>query len=1026
MSLRQSLNRALTISELYGSVSNDDERCDVSQCITAWKTRHTTLRESDFEDMLKLRGYSPERYAQCLNRNRKISNDSMLQWQRDVLSIWEYNTHCEPFSDVSSADLISAFAPFMAYAADELLADISKASYVADRHAILAALLSALGKRLLSAGVKTLILEMNRERILGHLSGESGQERKHDYCVKLCDPAYREALFGEYPVLARFSAQTVIDFVRFCGRFLHHVELNRRSLSERFGLGEDFIVDDLILDSGDLHDHGSSVIIMTVGESRIVYKPRNLSTHVLFGRLARRCERTEAFLPMNVSQVLECGEYGFEEFVETRDCAVPEEVCRYYRRYGQLMGLIWLLHGNDMHYENIVPSGEYPQIVDFETVVTNKPKFAGRKDDAAGTVQKIIEHSLEYSALLPSQVPINAQGKTIDVSALDPSQQTMPALCPQIMSLDSDDAHYEYHAMKLDKSSHVLTLGGKPVDPYRYRDEISRGFDAAIGALSDIGVEELRGIVKDDITIRILVRPTNSYARFLDFMHHPSVLHDMRDVEAILENLYVFPFINKDIYLSEYDQLLSGNIPIFRSSTSSRSLTDPDGRIIGNACEQTPKKIILSKRMRIRQLAVLQSRIIRNALGMCSTRTPIPTPSDWNDRDYAYAVAEEIMKESVTDDRSGTVAWISSKRTDFDGAFNLSVNSNELYLGQTGTALLFLELARQARDSRYSLFGNVCMESAFRFEAASPTQSAFSGGLSRSYGALRFLGEARNARLSRELSTMIRTLPEYARKYLTDDGTLPFSTHLDYVTGASGMEMLMLVAHRALGDDSILDQVQKMAFRIIGETHSRWNGIGADDFLTFPSGAAHGMEGMAVVFWRLYTVFGDPEFIRFARELWHRAGLRRQTQKEHSITKWCRGDIGVLWAQNELDSETSPEGERFFNGGTRRVFSSKGEIGTMLDKAVWADDTVCHGRCGAIDTLISCYNATDDEWYLDHARHLMNGMLGEACERGGFRLGHVPEFVDLSYFLGPVGVAYTMLRVQDPTVPSILSLEMRQ
>ena len=49
----------------------------------------------------------------------------------------------------------------------------------------------------------------------------------------------------------------------------------------------------------------------------------------------------------------------------------------------------------------------------------------------------------------------------------------------------------------------------------------------------------------------------------------------------------------------------------------------------------------------------------------------------------------------------------------------------------------------------------------------------------------------------------------------------------------------------------------------------------------------------------------------------------------------------------------------------------------------------------------------------------------QARSSGRFRLRQSREFVDLSYFQGPVGVAYTMLRLNDPSTPSILALETR-
>lgn len=1025
MPLCTQLNQALTIAEHY---SHDfDLECSPTDetWLQRWRSRHTALRDSDFDEMLNLRQYTPFGYAHCLNRDEP-ADGSHTTWQRDVMSVWKYNTHCDAFSDASVADFISVFAPFLAYAVDGMTSVFDNLPYASNRQNVMSELLATLGKRLLRIGAKTLILEMNRERQAGHLQGDDEFARKHAFCVKLCSPTYREALFGKYPVLTRFCTQATLDFLCFCKQLLGRLSDNQTTLTDRFNLPKSFELEHVQLDEGDLHDHGASVAILTVSGRRIVYKPRALAMHRMFDALAHRCERQEGFLPLQVPGVLDCGDYGFEEFVESRDCSTVDEVERYYRRYGQIMGMVWLLNGNDMHFENIIPHGEYPQIVDFETVITNKVMFERHNEGAAGIVEDTITHSLAYSALLPSGMPVNATGERIDVSALSPEPQKMPAVIAQAVETDSDHAHYEHREIQLDKTSHVLNLNGMAVDPQPYKEAILDGFNVAVNALACIGTDELLDIIGTDGRIRVLIRPTNSYARFQDFIYHPAVLSDMRDIEAILENLYVFPFTNKRIFISEYNQLLNGDIPLFTTQVSSTAVIGADGTVIEGACRQSAIDVIRTRHEHIRDEAGLQRRVIRNALGMPSSRKPLPMPKDWQDTDYACAVAEELMAEAVTDDATETIAWLSSDRTDSPQQSGLNVGSNELYLGQTGTALLFEELGQRTHEERYSTFARRCVESTFRFQTASPTQSAFSGGLSCGYGALRLLAHDDSGALRRNLRDIVQAMPRYTAEYIKDDATLAVNLHVDYVTGAAGVIVLLLAMHELLSDDAILDHADRLGQQMITAVTSRWDDIAADDDFVFPYGAAHGLEGVALAFWHLYGATEECEYARFAHEAWNRAAWRREMQRTCSLTKWCRGDIGVLWVQNELDSVSGPNGEPFFRRDEERPFPTRTSIDTLLSRAVWNDDTVCHGRCGAIDTLISCYRSTNDVWYLDRARQLINDMLAEAYGEGSFKLGHIPEFVDLSYFLGPVGVAYTMLRVQNPTVPSILALEVNR
>ena len=65
----------------------------------------------------------------------------------------------------------------------------------------------------------------------------------------------------------------------------------------------------------------------------------------------------------------------------------------------------------------------------------------------------------------------------------------------------------------------------------------------------------------EDTTVRVLVRNTSAYARFADFIHHPSALKDMLDVEAILENLYVYPFRDKRILQANTGRCSPGTSP---------------------------------------------------------------------------------------------------------------------------------------------------------------------------------------------------------------------------------------------------------------------------------------------------------------------------------------------------------------------------------------------------------------------------------------------------------------------------------
>lgn len=187
------------------------------------------------------------------------------------------------------------------------------------------------------------------------------------------------------------------------------------------------------------------------------------------------------------------------------------------------------------------------------------------------------------------------------------------------------------------------------------------------------------------------------------------------------------------------------------------------------------------------------------------------------------------------------------------------------------------------------------------------------------------------------------------------------------------------------------------------------------------SGLYDGMAGTGMFAAELYRRTHDERW----RDLCTRMMRSLMRRKDRGIT-YSGFTSGLSRSYCALRmANAGADGERFFEDESGRAFPDKADITALLGNADWDDDGVCHGRCGVIDTLISIGNANGDEWYRMQAQRLMDDMIAQARSSGRFRLRQSREFVDLSYFQGPVGVAYTMLRLNDPSTPSILALETR-
>ncbi|MBX4341401.1 DUF4135 domain-containing protein, partial [Mycobacterium tuberculosis] len=63
--------------------------------------------------------------------------------------------------------------------------------------------------------------------------------------------------------------------------------------------------------------------------------------------------------------------YGWQEYIAYRECLTEEELKRFYYRQGGYIALLYFFRSSDFHFENIIASGEFPVLIDLETLFSN-------------------------------------------------------------------------------------------------------------------------------------------------------------------------------------------------------------------------------------------------------------------------------------------------------------------------------------------------------------------------------------------------------------------------------------------------------------------------------------------------------------------------------------------------------------------------------------------------------------------------------------------------------------------------------
>jgi hypothetical protein len=121
------------------------------------------------------------------------------------------------------------------------------------------------------------------------------------------------------------------------------------------------------------------------------------------------------------SSLEECTDYCWAEFVDTRPCASPEAVERYYTRCGTLLAVAEFVGLSDAHFENIVCDGTSPVLVDVETLFQ-----PGHADNG-------LRHRLLSTLLVQVRKAVSLIGHTGDgAPAVPPKVRLWLYACPNL------------------------------------------------------------------------------------------------------------------------------------------------------------------------------------------------------------------------------------------------------------------------------------------------------------------------------------------------------------------------------------------------------------------------------------------------------------------------------------------------------------------------------------------------------------------------------------------------------------------
>nr|QKV49896.1 BrtM [Streptomyces rimosus subsp. rimosus] len=837
---------------------------------------------------------------------------------------------------------------------------------------------------------RTLVGEFHAHREAMGLPADAGSRAAMEsFTAALANPAQCRALLSRYPVLQQRLTTVTGNLRDACREMFEAYRDDIRVLSETFGIhpaGEAIIA--LDPSNSDPHNGNRRVcFITTSGGTRLVYKPRSLAGDDCLRDLFRAAEDYLTHpLGTCVPESVTVDDHGWQRFTEAEPMHDAGQASRYFYRFGAMTCLLSAVGASDLHDENVLAHGEYPCVIDTETLLRGDSGVAS--DSLPHTLINHVKYSVTTTMLLPVEDPHSAIDVIMSGAGLVEEQQSK-LRTPVIAHQHSDAVQVEWKALTYRHTSNVPAVGDEKLSITDHFPHVMAGYRDALAFLRTGGLEKTLAD-HPDISVRSVLRATEVYSRYLDASTHPKYLSsraETRRLHGYLSNSPRDLPAQQIAYLQSHEEqaLDAGDIPYFFTQASSTTLSTCAGSLPGFFKLSPLDNALRGVRAAAGRHERYHQFLVEECLGGVSS-TPQglsahsvfagdtltkAAPGTWG-----FGITEVLHDLAITVEGSrGTQAgWIGSIGPDRK-APTITPGNQIAFHDMGGIARLLRNAAKLNR--RYVAWeqaadaGLAELAITYRHVLDDMPESVFSG-----------------------LASVLLTRP-----HVIDNGRMSelisrmeqrgHTREKDVANGPAGVLMTVL-SRIENGHEHEMRHVDALLRMSFGDARPALSGGDME--------LAHGPLGLYWAKARTGRILGDTALTDEAFD-WLSARLDAHRPR---AVGWCKGAAGLMVAAAEICQAAG-----------RLEWLADGRLTALVDTATALDDgpielSVCHGTSGVIQALLSTAEFTDDPSLVDRARTYQNEVLKRA-RRSGFYTGVAGRTSLLGYMLGWSGIADTDL-----------------
>lgn len=890
---------------------------------------------------------------------------------------------------------------------------------------------------------RTIIFDMNLWN--QQYSGYGTAENLYSvYCKNfLSNREYRISFYEEYPAVFRSMLETTIYAIDNYGLFLKRIEKDKREIQQILCDGMRFTcITNIEGKLSDSHCGGKNVLRLKLDNGKsIVYKQHSTKNEIVYQEIAEwfgeKCGIT-----MYSYKCLDYVEYGWTEYVTWKPCKNIKELSRYYSRIGIHIFLCYLLNTSDIHAENLIAHGEYPVIIDMETITT--PNLRETREKLKDKMNYIIHRSVLHSGILPFHIWAQDNCTGIDISALNGAfGQRYPIKVPIIINPFRIDMKIDYiHTFSKTKCSSVR-INNKYVHPFRFRTYIIDTFKISyqLALKNRLKVKMMLDKIEDN-RIRFVIRNSQQYAMLLSSSFHPRLTQD-----SLKRHMFFYVLCsmskqcNNSILEAEIKDLFQGDLPYFYFFLDDTNLYDSRNEMIKDFFNE-PVRNQLYKKLEILNQRDLEQQCRFIEISLCMMRyssirriseefkIDIDCRGKIMSSNNVFILmdlyGDYLLNTAIYNNDNTDVNWIGVKmENSHRDDWCLAPANLYFYNGKCGIAF-YLHLLKKHKTNKYNKICDILDKNFFRHTE----ELLEKNNVSEIYmGA--FYGEASILylyELCYKLYKQTKYL-EYCRKQaMVIKKLFKFDNKYDFLFGNAGAIVVILNLFDLTVEYEFLSLAIEMGNFLLDHCIENESGISWKSSVSpyCLAGLSHGNSGFALAFANLYSRTRNNKYLCIIKKILTyenslfdaSEGNWKDLRRENSYANsWCHGAAGILLGRIKLyellrDTYVQIDIEEDIRKAAQKVMKQK----------KLKINCLCHGNMGNISILYEYGKRMKHQRAIKLAEDMFNMILNQFSSNN---FESIPAFeaYNPGFMIGATGIYYALWKHYVHTIPNVLLLE---